>query len=37
MKLHTETFIGVKFDNDMSNIFVDNPDQKLLLLQNLQG
>ena len=37
MKLHTETFIGAKFDNDISNIFVDNPDRKFLLLQNLQG
>ena len=37
VKLHTETFIGAKIDNDMSNIFVDNPDQKHLLLQNLQG
>ena len=37
VKLHTETFIGAKIDIDMSNIFVDNPDQSFLLLQNLLG
>ena len=37
VKLHTETFIGAKFDNDISNIFVDNPDQWVLLFQNLLG
>ena len=37
VKLHTETFIGAKIDNDMSNIFVDNPDQSFLLLQSLLG
>ena len=35
VKLHTETFIGSKFDNDLSNFFSDNPDQQLLLLQHL--
>ena len=39
MKLHTETFIGAKFDNDMdmSTFFVDKPDQKYFLLQHLLG
>ena len=37
VKLHTETFIGAKIDNDMSTFFVDNTDQKLLLFQNLLG
>ena len=37
VKLHTETFIGAKFDNDMSTFLVDDPDQKFLLLQNLLG
>ena len=35
VKLHTETFIRAKFDNDMSTFFVDNPDQTLFLFQNL--
>ena len=35
VKLHTEIFIGAKFDNDMSTFFVDNPDQKLILFQIL--
>ena len=35
VKLHTETFIGAKFDNDMSTFFADNPDQQFLLLQHL--
>ena len=33
MKLHTEVFIGAKFDNDMSTIFLDNPDQKFIVFQ----
>ena len=37
MKLHTETFIGAKFDNDISTFLVDNPDQKFFLLQKLLG
>ena len=37
VKLRTETFIGAKFDKDMSTFLVDNPDQKFLLLQNLLG
>ena len=37
VKLRTETFISAKFDNDMSTFFVDNTDQKCLLLQNLLG
>ena len=35
MKLHTETFIGAIFDNDMRTFLVDKPDQNFLLLQNL--
>ena len=35
VKLHTDIFIGAKFDNDMSTWFVDNPDQKLILFQIL--
>ena len=37
VKLHTETFIGAKFDNDMSTFFVDNSDQTFLLFKNLLG
>ena len=37
MKLHTETFIGAKFDNDISTFFVDNPEQIFFLFQNLIG
>ena len=37
MKLHTDTLLSVKFDNDMSTFFVDNPDQKFLLFQHLLG
>ena len=33
VKLHTKTFIGAKFDNDMRTFFVDNPDQKLIIFQ----
>ena len=33
VKLHTEVFIGAKFDNDMSTIFLDNPDQKFFVFQ----
>ena len=35
MKLHTDTFLSAKFDNDMRTFFVANPDQKFLLIQNL--
>ena len=35
VKLHIETFIGAKFDNDLTAFFVDNPDKKLLLFKNL--
>ena len=34
VKLHTDTFLSAKFDNDMSTVFVDNPDQKFFLIQN---
>ena len=37
VKLHTETFIGAKFDNDMNTFLVDNPDQKFLPFQYLLG
>ena len=37
LKLHTDTFLSAKFDNDMSTVFVDNPDQKFLLFQKLLG
>ena len=31
VKLHTDTLLSAKFDNDMSTFFVDNTDQYLLL------
>ena len=37
VKLPTETFIGAKFDKDIRNLFVDNPDKKFLLFQNILG
>ena len=37
LKLHTDTFLSAKFDNDLSTVFVDNPDQKILSFQNLLG
>ena len=37
VKLHTDTLLSAKFDNDMSTFFVDNPDQKFLLFWNLLG
>ena len=37
MKLHTETFLSAKFDNDVSPFFVEKPDRKLFLFQNLPG
>ena len=37
LKLHTDTFLSAKFDNDMSTVFVDNPDQKFFLFQKLLG
>ena len=33
VKLHTDTLLNEKFDNDMSTFFVDNPDQYFLLFQ----
>ena len=35
VKLHTDTLLSAKFDNDMSNFFVYNLNQKYLLFQNL--
>ena len=35
VKLHTDTLLSAKFDNDLSTFFVDNPDQKLLPFQKL--
>ena len=37
VKLHTDTFLSVKFDNDLSTFFVDKPDKKFLMFKNLQG
>ena len=37
LKLHTDTFLSAKFDNDMSTVFVDNPDQKFFLFQKFLG
>ena len=37
LKLHTDTFLSAKFDNDMSSFFVDKPDQKFLLFKNFLG
>ena len=37
VKLHNDTFFSGKFDNHMSNFFVDNPDQIFVLIQNLLG
>ena len=36
VKLHNDTFLSAKFDNDMSSFFVDNP-KKHFLFQNLLG
>ena len=35
MKLHTDTLLSAKFDNDISSFFVDKPDQKFLRFNNL--
>ena len=35
VKRHTDSLLSAKFDNVMSASFVDNPDQKFLLIQNL--
>ena len=35
VKLHTDTVLSAKFDNDMSTLFVDDLDQKFLLFKNL--
>ena len=37
MKLHTEISMSAKFDNDISTFYVDNPDQKFFLYENLVG
>ena len=37
VKLHTKSFMGVKFDNDMRTFFIKNPNQKFFLFQNLLG
>ena len=37
MILHTDIFLRAKFDNDINTFFVDNPDQKFVLFQNLLG
>ena len=37
VKLHTDTFLSAKFDNDLSTFFVEQPDQKILLFKNLLG
>ena len=37
VKLHTDTFLSAKFDNDMSTFFVDKPEKKFLLFKNLLG
>ena len=36
-KLHTDTLLIAKLDNDMSTFFVDNPDKNFLLFQRLLG
>ena len=30
VKQHTDTYMSAKFDNEMSTLFVDNPDKKLI-------
>ena len=37
MKLHTDTLLSAKFDNDMGPFFKDNPDQKCSLFKKLLG
>ena len=37
VKLHTDTILSAKFDNDISTFFVDNPYKKFFLLQHLLG
>ena len=37
VELHSDTFLSAKFDNNLSTFFVDKPDQKFILLQNLLG
>ena len=37
VKLHSDTFLSAKFDNDLSNFFVDKPEKKFLMFKNLQG
>ena len=37
VKLRTETFIRAIIDNNMITFFVENPDKKLFLFQNLLG
>ena len=36
VKLHTETIMSAKLDNDMSTSFIDHPDQKIFLFHKLQ-
>ena len=36
MKLHTDTFLSAKHDNDLKIFFVNNPDHKFFLFQYLQ-
>ena len=37
VKLHTDTLLSAKFDNDISPFFKDNPDQKCFLFKKLLG
>ena len=37
VKLHTESFMSAKFDNDKSPFFVDKTDQNFFLFQSLLG
>ena len=37
VELHTETFMSAKFDNNKSTFFIDYPDQRIFLFQNLLG
>ena len=37
MKLHADTFLSAKFDNDMKTFFLSQPDQKFILFQDLLG
>ena len=37
VKLHTDTFLSAKFENDLSTFFVDKPNKKFLMFKNLLG